>query len=75
MLHRIDVDIQVNKDINIQDKIKAEVQYITKSKCDCNKLNNHYLITFSLFHYLGICAKPQHFSSVVERSRSDIDHH
>ena len=42
MFHRIDVDIQVNKDtINIQDKIKAEVQYITKSKCDCNKLNNH----------------------------------
>ena len=48
-----------NKDIiNIQDKIKAEVQYITKSKCDCNKLNNHYLITLSLPRYLGICAKP-----------------
>ena len=58
MLHRIDVDIQVNKDINIQDKIKAKVQYITKSKCDSNKLNNHYLITLSLPRYLGICAKP-----------------
>ena len=59
MFYRIDVDIQVNKDIiNIQDKIKAEVQYITKSKCDCNKLNNHYLITLSLPRYLGICAKP-----------------